>query len=195
MIKAIITDFDGTLVDTLEANYTAYMLAFKRYYYDIGYGLTREQYHACYGLRFDAFMDCMYISDGDLRDKIKREKARVYPMCFNYLKPNDTLISFIRSSKTSGIRTAIASTAQRNNLMNVLRYLKLEDIFDLIIAGDAVKEGKPSPEIYLTSMRLLDVKPEETLIFEDSEVGLQAAEKSGANYIKVTKDFFDGNRG
>ncbi len=190
IVKAIITDFDGTLVDTFEANYEAYMLAFKRYYYEIGYGLTREQYQTCFGLRFDAFMDYMKVNDEKLRDKIKKEKARVYPMCFRRLNPNNVLISFIRSSKASGVKTAIASTAQRNNLMNVLTYLNLVDLFDLIVAGDSVKVGKPNPEIYRTTMSLLDVTPEETLILEDSEVGLQAAEACGANYIKVTESFF-----
>lgn len=190
MIKAIITDFDGTLVDTFGANYEAYKLAFKRYYDEIGYGLTREQYRACFGLRFDAFMDYMKVVDTDLRNKIKKEKARVYPMCFSSLNPNKTLIDFIWKAKTSGVKTAIASTAQRYNLMNVLNYLEIANFFDMIIAGDAVKEGKPNPEIYLTSMQLLHSKPEETLIFEDSEVGMLAAQASGANYMMITSDFY-----
>lgn len=194
IVKAIITDFDGTLVDTFEANYEAYMLAFKRYYYEIGYGLTREQYQACFGLRFDAFMDYMKVNDEELRDRIKKEKARVYPMCYRSLKLNNVLISFIKGSKATGVKIAIASTAQRNNLMNVLNYFNLAELFDLIIAGDAVKAGKPNPEIYSTSMTLLNVKPDETLIFEDSEVGLQAAEASGANYIKISEAFFDSNK-
>lgn len=191
MIKAIITDFDGTLVDTFEANYEAYMLAFKRYYYEIGYGLTKEQYRACFGLRFDAFMDYMKVQDETLRGKIKREKARVYPMCFSSLNPNTILIDFIRKAKSTGVKIAIASTAQRNNLMNVLNHLEITGLFDQIIAGDAVKEGKPSPEIYLTSMQIMDARPEETLIFEDSEVGIQAAQASGANYMVVTSKYFE----
>lgn len=190
MIRAIITDFDGTLVNTFESNYTAYMLAFKRYYHEIGVELTREQYKKCFGLRFDAFMDTLDIKDVAMRNKIKKEKARVYPMCFNSLNTNDSLVNFIRNAKYSGVKTAIASTAQRNNLMNVLNHLALADLFDLIIAGDAVKEGKPNPEIYLTSMSRLMVSPQETLIFEDSEVGLQAAERSGANVIKITDYYF-----
>lgn len=190
MIKAIITDLDGTLVDTFEANYEAYMLAFKRYYYEIGYGLSRSQYHSCFGLRFDAFMDYMKVYDEKLRAKIKKEKARVYPMCFSSLKPNNTLIDFIKKAQMSGVKTAIASTAQRNNLLNVLNHLGITDIFDLIIAGDAVKVGKPSPEIYLTSMKMLNVSPEETLIFEDSNVGIQAAQASKANFIIITPDFY-----
>lgn len=186
MIRAIITDFDGTLVDTFEANYAAYFLAFQQY----GLDISREQYHACFGLRFDAFMDAMKIDDAGLRSKIKAEKARIYPQCFNHLKPNTTLIDFIQKAKMSGTKTAIASTAQRGNLMNVLKHLQLENLFDMIIAGDAVKKGKPDPEIYVTSMSLLQVNPSETLIFEDTEVGLQAAERSGANVIKITESYY-----
>ena len=186
MIRAIITDFDGTLVDTFEANYAAYQFAFKQF----GLELSKEQYHACFGLRFDAFMDAMKIVDVNLRNNIKREKARVYPTCFSYLKPNITVIDFIQKAKASGVKTAIASTAQRGNLMNVLKHLQLEDLFDMIIAGDAVKKGKPDPEIYTTSMSLLEVSPMETLIFEDTEVGLMAAERSGANVIKITGDYY-----
>jgi len=186
MIKAIITDLDGTLVDTFEANLMAYKKAFD----DVNMTLTAEKYRQCFGLRFDAFMDYMKIVDEDVRKKIKEEKARVYSMCFHCLKPNRTLIDFIKDGKESGIKTAIASTAQRGNLMNVLIHLELTDLFDVIIAGDAVKCGKPNPEIYLTSMNELGVKPEETLIFEDSEVGLKAAEDSGANYFKITNHFY-----
>ena len=186
MIKAIITDFDGTLVDTFEANFKAYSLTFKQF----GLDITREQYHACFGLRFDAFMDAMKIDDANLRSNIKKEKAKVYPTCFSYLKPNVTLIDFIRKAKVSGVKTAIASTAQRGNLMNVLKHLQLEDIFDVIIAGDTVKKGKPDPEIYITSMSILEVSPTETLIFEDTEVGLMAAERSGANVVKIKGDYY-----
>ena len=68
-IKAIITDFDGTLVDTFMANFLAYHEVFKNY----GYLLTKEQYKACYGLRFDAFCDKMNIPH-DIRNSMKELK-------------------------------------------------------------------------------------------------------------------------
>ena len=53
-----------------------------------------------------------------------------------------------------------------------------------------MKQGKPSPEIYLKVMVELSMKPEDTLIFEDSEVGIEAAKASGANYIIITPEQF-----
>ncbi len=187
IIRAIISDFDGTLVDTFEANFQAYKKAFNL----CGLHITREDYLSCFGLRFDAFMERMKVQDDSIRNIIRKEKARLYPECFDLLIPNRSLIDFVKKVKLSGVKTAIASTAQMENLMNVLNYLSLADMFDEIIAGKDVQKGKPNPEIYLKAMDLLGVLPEETLIFEDTEVGLQAAEASGANYVKVTGAFFD----
>ena len=66
----------------------------------------------------------------------------------------------------------------------------LLEYFDLILAGIDVKKGKPEPEIYIKSMAALGVTPEETLIFEDSDIGIETAIASGARYIRVTPEWF-----
>ena len=185
-IKAIITDFDGTLVDTFKANYAAYCVAFKKYLFE----LTYEQYQAFFGLRYDDFMKAMHVTDKETKALIREEKARVYPLFFDKLIPNNTLIALIRNAKTSGVKTAIASTANEVNLRNVLAYLNLTDMFDVILTGGNVRWGKPNPEIYFAAMEHLGIKPEHTLIFEDSKVGIQAAQASGASYIKVDSHYF-----
>lgn len=186
MIRAIITDFDGTLVDTFEANLRAYQDAFHR----AGLELTVEDYRRCFGYRFERFMTDMGVFDDKKVAVIKDAKKKVYPKYFNYLKLNEALYEWIYTFHQMGGKTAIASTARRENLMNVVNYLGIESTFDLIYAGIDVRQGKPSPEIYLTTMDALGTRPEEVLIFEDSEVGIQAAEASGARYIKVTQDWF-----
>jgi HAD superfamily hydrolase (TIGR01509 family) len=186
LIKAIITDFDGTLVDTYLANMCAYKAAF----YVCGFELSDETYKACFGLRFNDFMNKVGIVDIDTQNKIKELKAELYPEFFHLLIPNTTLIDSLTVMKKSGIKIAIASTARRENLLNVLQHFELTDIFDTILTGESVKCGKPDPEIYILTMEQLGVQPNEVLIYEDSDVGLQAAQDSGANYIKVTKNWF-----
>lgn len=186
MIKAIITDFDGTLVDTLEANLKAYQEAF----YSVGLQLTEEKYRECFGYRFDRFMSAMGIFDDSVATKIKEAKKNAYPKYFDCLKPNSPLIELIDSFHKMGGKTAIASTARRENLMNAVNHLGIANSFDLIYAAQDVKQGKPSPEIYLNAMSELNVKPDEVLIFEDSPVGFEAAKASGAKYIPVTTDWF-----
>ena len=181
-IKLVITDFDGTLVGTFQANYHAYCEAFRQ----VDLTLTEEQYRKCYGLRFDAFMDAMGIDDADVRKRIRSIKGECYPNHFGLLKVNQPLLDFIRMFRQGGGKTAVASTARGKNLTNALNHIGATDDFDLILAGEDVKEGKPSPEIYNTVMQRMGVTPDQTLIFEDSPVGLQAAEAAGAHYIKIT---------
>ena len=187
MIKAIITDFDGTLVDTFEANLRAYQKAFG----DANMSLTAEKYRECFGFRFERFMMAMAVQDDKTANYIREAKKEYYPKYFEFLKPNHALIGLIESFHAMGGKTAIASTARKENLMNVVNYLNLADKFDLIFAGVDVKQGKPSPEIYLKAMEVLGVKPEEVLIFEDSPVGIEAARTSGAHVLIVTQDDFE----
>lgn len=187
MIKAIIADFDGTLVDTFEANLRAY----QRAYQSVGFDITSEKYRECFGYRFERLMTATGVFDEATANKIKEAKKEFYPQYFSYLKPNHALIELITAFRTMGGKTAIASTARKENLMNVVNYLGFADKFDLIYAGMDVKQGKPSPEIYLKAMEALNVSPEEVLIFEDSPVGIEAAKASGAHVLVVTQQDFE----
>lgn len=186
MIRAIITDFDGTLVDTFEANLKAYQEAYQL----VGLEITAEKYRDCFGYRFERLMTATGVLDKDTANAIKEAKKQSYPTFFHYLSPNKALIELISSLHAMGVKTAIASTARRENLMNVVNYLNLAPMFDLIYAGVDVKQGKPSPEIYLKTMDALDVQPDEVLIFEDSQVGIEAARASGAFVFVVSPEVF-----
>lgn len=181
-IKLLITDFDGTLVNTFRANYEAYREAFAQ----VGLTLTEEQYRQCYGLRFDDFMSRMGIDDADTCKRIRAKKGECYPSHFGLLRLNEPLLNFIRMFRAGGGMTSVASTARGKNLANALAHIGATQDFDLILAGEDVVHGKPSPEIYQIVMSRMGATPDETLIFEDSAVGLQAAQAAGAHWIKIT---------
>lgn len=185
-IKAIISDFDGTLVDTFEANYLAYQQAFA----EIGYTLTRETYHACFGLRYDKFIEQIGLEKNDDTRKVRDLKAQYYPQYFMHLKVNKTLMEFIRAFHANGGKTAIASTARRENLMAALKCIGAEDMFDVILCGEMVEKGKPNPEIYLTALKMLQVSADETLCFEDTEIGIEAAEAAGLSVVRISNSYY-----
>lgn len=182
MIKAIITDFDGTLVDTFFANYCAYQRAFA----ELGLVLSEDQYRKCFGLRFDKFMETVGVIDKNVMEQIRERKKDYYPLYFDQFRLNNGLVELLRSFKAQGGKTAIASTARKENLVNALNHLGVVNLFDLIYSAQDVKQGKPSPEIYEKTMAALQVQPADTLIFEDSEVGVQAAKASGVHFIQIT---------
>ena len=82
-------------------------------------------------------------------------------------------------------KTAVVTTASKENCYDILNQFGLVDLFDLILTHDDISKSKPDPEGFLKAMDYFDAKPTETIIFEDSEVGLEAAEKSGAYYYKT----------
>lgn len=184
-IKAFITDFDGTLAFTYSANLAAYQRAID-FATDGAYKLTSEVYSACFGYRFNDFMDAINITNENIRLLIKEKKAEYYAMYASLAVINNDLLSTLKFAKLNGIKVALATTARLLNVMTVLKTHNIDaEMFDLILTGEDVKEGKPNPEIYLTAMNVLDVKPNETIVFEDSNIGIEAAVKAGCNYIKV----------
>ena len=186
-IKAIISDFDGTLVDTFEANFLAYEQAFA----EIGYTLTRETYRACFGLRYDKFIEQIGLEKNDDTRKVRDLKSQYYPRHFEHLKVNKALVEFIRAFHADGGKTAIVSTARRENLMAALKCIGAEDLFDVILCGEMVEKGKPNPEIYLKALELLQVDTNEALCFEDTEIGIEAAKAAGVPVIKIDKSFYE----
>lgn len=190
-VKLLITDFDGTLVDTFEANFLAYQKAFAMF----GLELTEQQYRDCFGFRFDDFMSHMGINDNDTKNGIRLAKGDFYPLFFDKLIVNDPLLTLLKTFKNSGGLTAVASTARKENLMNALNFIDAADAFSLILTGEDVKQGKPNPAIYNKVLEKLNILPDEALIFEDSSVGISAANAAHVDYVQITKEYFYGNTG
>lgn len=185
-IKLLITDFDGTLIDTFQANFKAYQKAFN----EVGLSLSECDYRKCFGYRFDAFMSEMRVIDIAVVQEIKDLKITYYPEFFALLRVNLPLLTLIKTFRLAGGKTAIASTAHRKNLINVLEYIKALDAFDLILAGEEIKNGKPSPEIYLNVLKHFDISVEQALVFEDSDIGIQSAKNAGINYITINSKYY-----
>lgn len=181
-IRLILTDFDGTLVDTRRANARAYIATLA----EAGIRIDEETYLARYfGMRCNEFLTAMGIGDAAERERLRLRKIALYPSFFDSLRLNEPLWNFCRSFRAQGGRVWIVSTGSRANIDHVIRHLGLEGGFDEILSGLEIERPKPAPDCFLEAMRREGCTPRETVIFEDSAVGLAAAEASGAAYFKV----------
>ncbi|MFR9523150.1 MAG: HAD family phosphatase [Rikenellaceae bacterium] len=182
-IKLLLIDFDGTLVDTRQANYRAYRDVMK----EVNFDLEEEQYlNEFFGMRCGEFMRRLGFTDSYEIDRMRRRKIEIYPNHFDSVKLNQPLWDFAQSFREQGGKVWIVSTGQTINIKNVMDYLSLNDKIDGLITGADVKNSKPSAECYLKAMNREGITPDQALIFEDSVVGIQAAIESGAQYIKVS---------
>lgn len=182
MIRCLLFDLDGTLFDSSEANIDAYTKAFEH----LGIAFDEVQYKRLFGLRFDEMMD--KIAPGttpNTRQQIQQLKSKFYKANLALVKINEGLIDLVASS-VGKFQTGLVTTASRTNVENLLRHFKIPfETFGVIITGEDVVNGKPDPEAYLAAMKRLGAKPEECCIFEDSEVGITAAQRAGAKIVRV----------
>ena len=183
MIKAFITDFDGTLANTFEANYASYKVAFKE---ETGIDFDKQFYKDSFGLRIDDICHNLGINDQNIVKEIKKAKAIQYKSNTHLIEINSQLQSELMHFRNTGYRVVVATTATKENLTNVLKALNILYMFDIIITGDDVKKGKPDPEVYLKALEKLELNASEVVVFEDSESGIEAAHNAGIeNVIKI----------
>ena len=97
---------------------------------------------------------------------------------------NERLVDIVRLMKRE-YKTALVTTASKENCNDILGEFDLFDLFDLILTHDDITKAKPDPEGFFKAMQYFGCRPEDTIIFEDSDVGLEAAEKSGALYFRT----------
>ena len=181
MAKLIIVDLDGTLFDTKDVNYHAYRDALAFYGYDIDYDYYCK---FCNGRHYLDFLPQITTTNETILTAIHKKKKKAYRKFLDKAILNRGLVDIIRLMKAE-YKTAIVTTASKENCEDILEKFKLEKLFDLILTHDDISEVKPDPEGFLKAMQYFDATPEETIIFEDSEVGLLAAESSAAYYYKT----------
>lgn len=180
--RLLLLDFDGTLVDTRQANYRAYRDVLG----EMRIRLGEETYFKNYfGMRCGEFLRSIGLTDSYEIDRLRRRKIEIYPEHFHTVRLNEWLWNMSQEFRKQGGKVWVVSTGQTINIQNVMKHLKMDDCFDGVITGADVKNSKPSPECFLKAMAAADCTPDETIIFEDSVVGLRAALDSGAQYVKV----------
>lgn len=182
-IKLILLDFDGTLADTRRANGMAYIEAL----HEVGIDISFDEYATKYfGMRCREFLRDVGIEDDDEARRLRQRKVEIYPNHFSSVTLNEPLWGWCQMMHKMGAKVWIVSTGHIDNITNVMRHLNITEGVDGIISGDDVTEPKPHPECFLRAMESIGVSPRETIIFEDSAMGLEAAKRSGAAYVKIT---------
>ncbi|HDT14732.1 MAG TPA: HAD family hydrolase, partial [Firmicutes bacterium] len=106
-------------------------------------------------------------------------------MAGSKIKVYKSTVRFIKALKKRGIKTAMASSSK--NAGPILKKLGLYGLFDADARGAFVKKGKPHPDIFLRAARRLRIKPEECVVFEDAQNGIDAAKKAKMKCVAIER--------
>lgn len=182
--KLAIFDLDGTLFDTKDVNYNAYQNAIRMAKIDVK--IDYDDFCKLYnGKNYREFLPKIIpnISEEQLK-KIHNFKKNIYQEHLDKAKKNDLLFSMIEEIKEK-FYISIVTNASKKNVKDILEKFSVKNLFDLLITQEDVKNPKPSAEGFLKAMNYFNISKENTIIFEDSEIGIQAANKAETNYVKV----------
>lgn len=188
----IIFDLDGVLIDSKEIHFNALNLALDEF--GSGLLITRDEQDSIFeGLTTKAKLNILTQIKGlpeELHNEIWKTKQEYSSILFTSISQDQELINLFKLIKFSGVKIAVASNSIRKTLDACLFSLGLSKLVDYSLSNEDVSLPKPSPEIYNKVMKHFDMGPESTVIFEDSPIGIMAAQASGA-MVEIVKNRSD----
>ncbi len=186
-VEACIFDLDGVIVDTAKYHF----LAWKRLTDQIGINFTEKDNERLKGVSRMASLEII-LEIGNLsidavaKDEYARLKNSWYVDYISKMTPEEILpgsLDFIRELKDANIPIALGS-ASKNTPM-ILKRVNLSNVFNAVADGNNVHKAKPDPEVFLTAAKMLGVKPENCVVFEDAVAGVQAAINAGMKCVGI----------
>jgi len=187
MIKLIIFDLDGVLVDAKKIHYNTLNQALSEISHK--YIISEEEHLSVYdGLKTNQKLQLLSKNknlDEHYHEKIWNRKQELTIEAISKLDKDIDLINLFINLRNRGFKLACCSNSIRRSVLVMLSKIGLIEYMDLILSNEDVKNAKPHPEIYWKAMSMMDVLPEQTLIIEDSPTGLLAANRSRANILRV----------
>ena len=185
--KLIIFDLDGVLIDAKNIHYETLNLALEKI--DKSFSISFNEHLSIYdGLKtidklklltkYKNLPEKNYEEIWGIKQQLTQQKLLT-------LQENKKLIELFSYLSSNNFKIACCSNSIRKTVLLVLSKLGIIHYFDFIVSNEDVKNSKPFPEMYWKTMAKFNVLPEETLIVEDSPIGLLGASRSGASVLRV----------
>lgn len=184
MIKAVIFDFDGLLVDTE----TIWFEAFREVFYErYQVELDLAGYSECIGTGNDVLYSYFRKIAGEAVEceLLEELAAARYTSMMRAPVLREGVKEYLEEAKQYNLKIALASSSSKQWVQSYLEQLNIIDYFEVINTKDDVKNIKPDPELYIKTLKDLDLTSKEAVVFEDSLNGLSAAKQARIRCIIV----------
>lgn len=183
MLKAIIFDFDGVLADSMPYHAQAWKIAFE----EVGVEISRSDIYEVEGSNHVGIIQLMFKKVGKTPqphqfDEIAQKKRKIFSEISNLdnFEDMDKCLSILKKK----FKLSVVSGADRNAVHNMVNQF-YPDIFDVIVTGEDVEKGKPSPEPYIKALGMLDIRKDECIVVENAPLGVEAAKNADLYCVAV----------
>lgn len=182
--RAVVWDMDGTLVDTAELHFAAWV----KLCAELGHPFTRDDFTATFGKRNPEIM--AYLFPGRFNDAevlaLGTRKEDYYKLEARHgveLLPG--VRSLLEGLHAAGFAQAIGTSAPRGNADLILDLTGTHQLFQAVVSMEDTQRGKPDPQVFLVGAEKVNVSPERCVVVEDAVAGVQAAKAGGMKCIAV----------
>lgn len=183
LIKAVIFDLDGTLIDSVDAHSISWVKAFEAHGY---YNINIDDVRKLIGLSGKDIVKILLGQEALMIYKsIQKVKDTEFLRHTNNIKLFPGVKKILNDIKQVGLKLALATSTPSHILNHILPALTLENRFDVIIPGDMVRKGKPDPDIFIKAFEALKISPNNGIIIGDSEYDIIPAKAIGAKSILI----------
>lgn len=183
MIKAVVFDFDGLIIDTETPWYEAYCEVLKKFEVE----LPLSEYATYIGTEGDSFR--LYLEEkigGKItKEEIHRRVRNIHVEKLQGVMIREGVLDYLEAAKEMNLRIALATSSSRDWITQFLHKLNISDYFEVLQTKDDVERVKPNPALYQNVIKELGILPEEAVAFEDSANGAKAATTAGLYCIIV----------
>lgn len=182
MIKAVIFDMDGLMIDSERVTFEGYQHVLKKQ----NLTMSEDFYKTLLGKPLTGIFEQFYKEYGT-DFEIEKVIKEVHAYMANRFETQGVplkkgLLVLLKYLKENNYKTIVATSSQRHRVDTILSLANLTTYFDDSICGDEVTKGKPNPEVFLKSCQKLGVDTKDAIVLEDSEAGIEASYRAN---IKV----------
>jgi HAD superfamily hydrolase (TIGR01509 family) len=184
MIKAILFDMDGVLIDSLEANYLHFNAWVKHFNKsEISFENYQENYWGCH------FNDQIKKFFGKVSEEKQKEMLNYYTKISSQFIKKQKLypgVKNILKNLKKKYKLALVTSTLSKLTENVLNHFSIKKFFDVVIDGEMIKNPKPAPDAVLLACKKLKIKPGEAVYVGDNFQDVKAGKKAGCSTIAIT---------
>jgi len=182
--KGLIFDMDGTLIDSMPAHVESWRLTSLHF----DFPFDSDWLYACGGkpsYKIVSDINHKYGLSLSLNDVSNFKQHMFFTLDYDNSRIEETCSIFEKYKLSKKI--AVGTGSKRENAINLLKNNQLLNDLDALVTASDVENHKPAPDTFLKACKLMDLMPDECIVFEDTELGKQAAHAGGMDCILVTK--------
>jgi HAD superfamily hydrolase (TIGR01509 family) len=183
VIKAVIFDLDGTLIDSNWVHLQSWRGALKI----LGVEFRDQEVIDRLGLRTVDIARQLLSNHGEQTiGKLVELKGQLFENTWRLeVKPRYGALGMLRIMKARGVRSAVASSNTTDRILKIVKYFGMDALLDAIVGTNIVEQGKPDPELVTTAIKKLGVAPKESIYVGDSRYDVEAGRAAGAQTALV----------